>query len=308
VLTANVHRMQLRYALAPEAVAARVGKYPDDSDYEQLIEDRDIDVFAPDGSWLLSHREHAVECENYEHLVPLIAGVPGGVDGRGSAILRNIKLPSLHKDGTVSASSVHHIPTLGSLRDGFSIRFGYSGRNGLNPYGHKSGHWREYPDVFSAIHPFIRKLNAVYRSAAPEWFERQTLLSRRTPDWVIPQTCFNNVSINQNLQFAIHKDRGNFDAAVLSVLTHGEYSGCVLVFPEYLLGVRLKPGNVLVAQTRNGWHGNTALYGVPGASFRHSYVAHFHRAMLKLGTRAQEEQRRLAWLHRRDRIEPCSRS
>lgn len=303
MLTANVHKMQLRYALAPEVVAARAGKYVEDSDYDQLIEDRDVDVFAPDGSWLLSHRENAIDWDNYKHLVPLIASIRGGVDGRGSAILKNIKLPSLRKDGTVSASRIPHVPKLESLRDGFSIRFGYSGRSGLNPYGHKSGDWQEYPEIFSAIHPFIRTLNVAYRSAAPEWFQRQIRLSRRTPDWLIPQTCFNNVTINQNLQFALHKDRGNFDAAVLSVLTKGDYNGCVLVFLEYLLGVRLKPGNVLVAETRHGWHGNTALYGLAGSSFRHSYVAHFHRAMLKLGTKAEEEERRRRWIERRDRID-----
>lgn len=303
MLTSKVNKLQLSCELASVVVAARSGTYVNESDYDLLIDGGDIDVFAPNGSWLLSHRADAIDWDNYGHLVPLIAALRGDVDGRGYAVFNEVKLPFLCKDGTVSASHIHHIPQLESLGDGFSIRFGYSGRTGLNPYGHKTHHWEEQPEAFDAILPLIQALSAAYRNAMPEWFSTQQQLARQTPDWLLPGTCFNNVTINQNMQFSLHKDKGNFDAAVLTVLTSGEYSGGTLVFPQYLLGVRLKPGNVLVADTRHGWHGNTALYGAPGASYRHSYVAHFHRAMLKLGTTGEEAERRCRWRERRAHIE-----
>jgi hypothetical protein len=304
VFTNNIKKLQLKYELAPEAVAARAEQYVDDSDYDRtlLIEDYDVDVFRPNGLWLLSHRIGALDWEHYKHLVPIVAGLQGDVDGRGSAIFKGAKIPHLCKDGSASGSSIHHIPKLESLGDGFSIRFGYSGRTGTNPYGHKTGHWEKHPEVFKAISPFVRAMCAAYRRAAPEWFYRQQMLAQQTPEWLLPDTCCNNLQINQNLQFALHLDKGNFDPAVLAVLTEGDYSGAVLVFLQYLLGVRLKPGNILVADTRHGWHGNTPLYGVPGESYRHSYVAHFHRAMLKLGSKAEEEERRQRWIEQRNRI------
>lgn len=298
----SVKQMRLRYELASEVVAARAGEYVDDHDYDLLIEGSDVDVVTPAGDWLLSHRVQALDWESYRHLVPMIAGLRGDVDGRGNAVFKESKLPLLCKDGTVSGSRIYHIPKLESLGDGFSIRFGYSGRTGMNPYGHRSGHWEQHPEVFDAIQPFLRAMHAVYRAAAPEWCRRQDKLAQQTQHWLLPGTNFNNLTINQNVQFALHRDKGNFEPAVMTVLTKGDNTGGILVFLQYLLGVRLKPGNVLVADTRHGWHGNTALYGVPGESFRHSYVAHFHRSMLKLGTEAEEAERRERWIASRSSI------
>jgi hypothetical protein len=298
-----VRKLQLSYELARGAATARHGTPVTDSDYEPdlLIGDDDVDVYKPDGSWLLSNRVAVYDPDQYKDLVKLVATMRGGVDGRrGNAVHRDAKLPLLCKDGTVSGSRIHHVPKLRSLGDAASFRFGYSGRDPLNPYARKTGDWEHYPEVFGEMLELFRTLDSKYREIAPEAHSRQSEAARNSP-WTIQDTCFSSVTVNRNWQSALHTDDGNFGPAVATVLTKGEPKGADLAFLQYFLPVRLRPGNVLVADTRDEFHGNTALYGVLGKTYRISFFAYLHDSTLRCGSFEEEAGRRERWKKKRDR-------
>lgn len=299
-----MRRLQLSSELDRDAVIARRGTPVTDSDYDYdlLIGDDDVDVFKPDGSGLVSHRVGAFDPREFQHLVKLVAGMRGSVDGRrGNAVHRDAILPLLCKDGTVSGSHIHHVPKLRSLGDAASFRFGYSGRDRLNPYARKTGDWEHYPEVFEEMRALFRIIDSAYRSTVPDLYRRQSEAARQS-SWIIPDTCFSSVTVNRNWQTGLHTDDSNFGPAVATVLTEGEPKGADLVFSQYFLPVSLRPGNILVADTRDEFHGNTALYGVPGKTYRISFFAYLHESILRCGSVEEEAERRERWRQARDRI------
>ena len=300
----SVKVLHLWHELDERAVVARRGTYVTDSDYDPtlLVGNEDIDVFTPEGLWLLSNRINVYAPQCFQHLVSLVAKMRGGVDGRrGSAVHRDAILPLLCKDGTVSGSKIHHVPKLKSLGDAASFRFGYTGPGGLNPYARVTGDWKRYPAVFDEMRDFFRMLDSAYRAIAPDAYRRLLEAVRNMP-WLIPGTCLSSVTVNRDWQSGLHTDSGDFGPAVATVLTEGEPKGADLVFLQYCLPVRLCPGNVIVANT-HAYHGNTPLYGVPGKTYRISFFGYLHESVLRCGTAAEEAERRKQWIKERDRLE-----
>ena len=274
----------------------------DDYDSDLVIGDDDVDVFKPDGSWLLSNRVGVYDPKQFQHLVKLVANMRGNVDGRrGNAVNRAAILPLLCKDGTVSGSRIHHVPKLRSLGDAASFRFGYSGGNPLNPYARETGDSKHYEEVFDEMLGLFRTLDSAYAAIAPEAHSRQSEAARNSP-WTIHDTSFSSVTVNRNWQSGLHIDDSDFGPAVATVLTKGEPRGADLVFLQYFLPISLRPGNILVADTRNESHGNTALYGVPGKTYRISFFAYLHKSILRSGSVQEEAERREQWKKARDRI------
>ena len=299
-----IRKLQLSWELAKEVVIARQGTYVTDDDYDPKLRigDDDVDVFKPDGSWLLSNRVGVYDPEQYKGLVRLVAGMRGGVDGRrGNAVHRDAILPLLCQDGTVSGSRIHHVPKLQSLGDAASFRFGYSGRDPLNPYARETGDSKHYRKVFRSMLKLFGTLDSASGAIAPEAHSRQSDAARKSP-WIITDTCFSSVTVNRNWQTALHIDEGNFGPAVATVLTEGDPKGADLVFLRYFLPVSLRPGNVLIADTRDEVHGNTALYGVLRKTYRISFFAYLHESILRCGTAEEEAERRKRWKKARDRI------
>jgi len=297
-----VGKLQLSYELASEVVNARRGTYVTDDDYDRnlLVGDKNVDVFTPSGLWLLSYRVGVYDPKCYQHLVSRVASMKGNVDGRrGSAVHREAILPLLCKDGTVSGSRVHHVPHLKSLGDAAAFRFGYSGPTGLNPYAHQTGDSEAYPAAFKEMNDLIRDLDNAFELISPELRRRQSDALQGSP-WLIPNTCFSSVTVNRNWQTSLHPDEDNFGPAVATVLTQGGPRGADLVFPQYFLPVSLRPGNVMIADT-HVLHGNTALYGVPGKTYRISFFAYLHNSILRCGSVEEEAKRRERWVRARNR-------
>jgi hypothetical protein len=77
VNTSPVRRLQLSCELLRELVVGRRGTYVTNDDYDSKLRigNDNVDVFKPDGSWLLSHRVGMYEPARYQHLVKQVANV-----------------------------------------------------------------------------------------------------------------------------------------------------------------------------------------------------------------------------------------
>ena len=181
-------------------------------------------------------------------------------------------------------------------RSDLARRIGYEGRNGRNPYCRMTSFTRSHADEVEAMLPFFRLMDQAFERTAPQFHAAQLALAQRIPEWVLRGTSFTGVQVNINWQTALHLDAGNYGPAVMTALTDGWFDGAVLCFPQHRLGVNLRMGNLMVANTQCEWHGNTSLWGVPSEFLRISFVGFFRLALLRCGRMADEEERRERFL------------
>lgn len=116
-------------------------------------------------------------------------------------------------------------------------------------------------DKYKILWPLLRFIGDQLREHVPERWERQMAAVQAThPDWIIPDTPFTTVTVNNTYETGVHKDAGDLDEgfSTLAVLRRGEYRGGCLVFPEYRVAVDMQDGDLLLMDAHE-WHGNTWL-------------------------------------------------
>ena len=86
-----------------------------------------------------------------------------------------------------------------------------------------------------------------------------------------PPPHFSALTLNRNLICSSHKDGSNVGPACLTVF--GRWVGAALCFPRLRVAFDLKPGDVLIADTREEQHGNVG----PLAGTRISVIAYRRR-------------------------------
>ena len=120
---------------------------------------------------------------------------------------------------------------------------------------------KKWPEKFEKCLPWLQQLSAKYKKILPGQYKICKDRCDLTPDYTIPETCFTTVTVNYSFETALHYDRGDFGYAMLSVVKDksnpNEYTGCLLVFPQYRIAFDIQEGDMLVADTHNIMHGNT---------------------------------------------------
>lgn len=119
---------------------------------------------------------------------------------------------------------------------------------------------------YERVVPLIRAVNRVYADAAPAQYALQRAVAEKVPDYHIGDTAFSTATVNRNYRFPRHPDKGNLKGGLsaLTVLGTADYTGAVLVFPRFRVGVDVRVGDVLLADLSE-LHANTPMVGGPHA-------------------------------------------
>ena len=118
-------------------------------------------------------------------------------------------------------------------------------------------------------------------------------IRKTNPAWVIPDTPFTTVTINNSVAAAYHQDAGDLKdgMGMMAVLSKGEYKGFELVIPEYNFAVNVEHGDVLIFDPTI-WHGNIPPYDTVGERNkdwqRISIVMYYREGIL--GCKSPEEE------------------
>lgn len=162
------------------------------------------------------------------------------------------------------------------------------------------------------LNPLLRAIGDLFAQHVPERYRAQVDQVRKTqPAWVIEGTPFTTVTVNNTYPTGMHTDKGDLDAgfSTLACLRRGgPYTGGVLLFPEYRVGVEMRDGDLLLMDAHE-WHANTdivcgcgtALFGLCprcGAE-RISLVSYFRTAMVGCEDPATEADKASRWWARR---------
>jgi hypothetical protein len=114
-------------------------------------------------------------------------------------------------------------------------------------------------DKYATLFPLFQEIGRHLAERVPDRYAAQMEYVARThPDWVIPDTPFTTITVNNSYPTGVHTDAGDLDEgfSTLAVIRRGDYSGGIFTFPEYRLGVDMQDGDLLLMDAHE-WHGNT---------------------------------------------------
>ena len=143
------------------------------------------------------------------------------------------------------------------------------------------------------LRPYFQAVAEHFAEQVPDRYAAQMYEVQQTkPEWVIKDTPFSTLTINNTYSTGVHTDKGDLEAgfSCLSVLRRGRYTGGYLTFPEYRTAVNLKDGDLILMDAHE-WHGNTELVKHSEDAERISTVFYFRTNITKCGTSEEEMQK-----------------
>lgn len=168
----------------------------------------------------------------------------------------------------------------------------------------QNGAWRELFPLFQAV---ARQ----FQQEVPERYKNQVQYAAQTEDdWLIPDTPFTTITVNNTYPTGAHTDKGDLDEgfSCLATARRGDWKGGKLVFPEWRIAVDMQDGDLLLMDAHQ-WHGNTAIrcscddkqelitLGEPckGCGAERISVVHYYRTkMRQCGSLEEEEAKQAA--------------
>lgn len=273
------------------------GVFLGDDAFDILINE-DADVYKPNGEPLIKFRRRVLPANICAEAYPALRtaatptsnrGVAGGAitEENPNPINQAVgktskhKYQALKKDGTISNTNRGAEVNSGII--------GYFDRGPRFPYCRTTAYNLEKPERFRAALPFIRAVNDVFATQAPDRYANQRAAIEQThPDFYIHGTVFTTVTVNKNWRTAVHKDAGDYahGFGVMSVLQAGQYEGCYLVWPKYRVAVDMRTSDVCLADVHE-WHGNTPLKP-KGLHERISCIFYYRANMWRCGSADDE--------------------
>lgn len=177
----------------------------------------------------------------------------------------------------------------------FSGVAGSMGRYPRIPYGRHTAYTKNNPEKYEKAFPFLQKLAKGFSEFLPRRFKFQSECAAKIdPLFVVPGTPFTTLTVNKSFRTAAHRDQGDLHEGFsnLTVLTNGKnYSGGMLVLPEFRVAVNVRPSDLLLINNHFGIHGNTPIILEEEGAERYSLVCYFREDILNLGPKEYEDYR-----------------
>ena len=138
---------------------------------------------------------------------------------------------------------------------------GYYGRYPRIPYCRTTLYTGGDVNRWEKCLPYINKVDQYFKELLPT----RHAIQKKVADGIDPElrignTAFTTITINNNFRTACHRDAGDLKEGFgnLSCTGRGEWDGGYTIMPEYRVGVKLNPGDVLIMDVHQ-IHGNTAI-------------------------------------------------
>jgi len=172
---------------------------------------------------------------------------------------------------------------------------GYFDRYPRIPYGRATTYTRDNYDKFAQSFQFLQRLNKGYKELIPEkWKKQKEAADKIDPKFIIPDTVFTTVTVNNTFRTACHRDAGDFSKGISNLLVlsnNDNFSGGYLIFPEYRVAVNIRPGDLLLVNNHEIIHGNTPIILNDKTAHRISLVCYLRENMVNLGSWEYEQAR-----------------
>lgn len=260
--------------MSDEQAAQLKGKFIDDSYYYTLIKS-DADCYDNYGNLLFRFRKNKFPKETLKLGYDSFKKSIQYTDGRG--ITSGSSHKRIRKDGSVSNITVGNKVYSGNV--------GYMDAGAMVKYCRTTAFARQYFDEFKSGIPFVQKVDQFYKELCPEHYAKQKAIASSTNrNYVIADTSFTTITVNQTFRTAVHQDAGDFRDGFgnLIVYNDGSYDGGYFVLPQYGIAIDVQSTDVLFVDVHQ-WHGNTEMKLKQGYEdiFRISFVLYYRENMYK---------------------------
>ena len=271
-------QLRLRTQISDDELADKVGKIITEKDYNVLLTGA-TKVMMPDGKLLCIYLPKSIPKNLIDLSYPVLHNIQGKTDNRGLASGSERAI----REGARQSSS--RAKPVASQIIGYFERQG-----GRSPYCRTTAWTGKNADKFASIFPLFEHIQSEFQTYVPERYAKQKRRAEATdPSWVIGNTPWTTVTVNNTYPTGVHKDVGDLDEGFsnLAVLRKGEYSGGHLTFPRYRVAVDLQDGDLLLMNAHE-WHGNTSMTLNSEDAERISLVLYYRTKMLTCGTPEEE--------------------
>lgn len=246
------------------------GKFINEKHIDTLIT-QDCDAYDLYGNLLFRFRKNAIPYELLKSGYDAFKGSIQLTEGRG--ITSGSSHKRIRKDGSVSKITVGNKVMSGNV--------GFMDKNAMIPYCRKTAFARDYFENYKKGIPFIQFIDQQYAALCPLHYAKQKALAIGTnKNYMIDDTVFTTVTVNENFRTAVHQDSGDYKDGFgnLVVYREGDYSGGYFVLPEYKAGIDMQNGDILFVDVHK-WHGNTEIYNNSHDYKRVSFVMYYREYM-----------------------------
>lgn len=292
-----MREIRIRNALPDDVVKSMLGKLPTDAEFPILLRGA-AKVFKPDGSLLCVYVPKAI---------------PEEILATSYGILHELRKYETTNRGLASGTKRYErykgSPRTESKPVASSI-VGSFDKGASRVYCRLTAFTGRETEKFAGLFPMFKAIGDVFRQYVPDRYSVQVSYAARTKaEWVVPGTPFTTITVNNSYPTGVHTDRGDLDAGFsnVSVLRRGNYSGGILGFPRFGVGVDLHHGDTILMDAHE-YHGNTRMYCSEGGTThplelpcvdnhgveRISTVCYYRTKMEECGTLEEEQAKRLA--------------
>lgn len=247
--------LRLRTKTSPAELESKVGKVLTPADVNAVLTGP-ARVRKPDGTLLCVYLPGVVRQAMLD-AYPVLSTIRDMTDNRGDASggvrvrttrqrRRDVVVPSSRRTRAKLVTS--------SILGAFDAQgpIGYCRLTAFN--AHHLAEWEQ-------LLPLWQEIAGVFAVNVADRYRVQLDHCARTqPDWVVPGTPFTTITVNNTYPTGVHTDKGDLHEgfSCLAVARRGDYTGGVLCFPEYRLGIDLGDGDVVLMDAHE-WHGNTRM-------------------------------------------------
>ena len=251
-------------------------KHIDSSHYDMII-DHDCDGYdKATGALLFKFRKAAMPLETLELGVNAFKDSIGLSANRGAAAGGRLKGKTMAK----------------AVRSG---NVGFMDRGGMHRFCRKTSFAREHFDEFESGIPFVQFIDDKYKELCPDNHAKQLAIAKGTNhNYVIGDTSFTTVTVNENFRTAVHKDGGDYSEGFgnLFVYRKGDWTQGYFTLPEWKVGIDMQNGDMLFVDVHR-WHGNDEFVGLDpeNGDLRISFVLYYREYMYKCESPSNELKR-----------------
>jgi hypothetical protein len=257
-------------------------------------------VFKPDGSRLLVLLKRAISPDAAERAYPFLHWLRHSTTyNRGAYAGRGTPNGHKHLDPTTGRRIKADGKLAKTLERGKvrSAVVGNMDRYPRIPFCRQCALSTEKPEEWRECFPLIQQVARLFEEHVPDRYRAQLEAAKRThPAYVIPETPFTTLTVNNTVAGAYHRDAGDYKPGfgVMAVLRRGYYEGCDLVLPAFGVSVDMQDRDLIFFDVHEV-HGNTPMRigeGEPCDGYeRISVVFYFRERMVDCLSPAEELER-----------------
>jgi hypothetical protein len=270
--------IRVRTVIPDTELEKKIGKVITDKDYNVLLTGP-AKVFKPNGELLCIYLPDSIPKKLKEQSYPILHEIKGKTNNRGMAS-GSVRVGRTGGNGR----NMDAHPVMSSV-------IGYFEKQGGRfPFCRTTAWTGQNADEFKSIFPLFKHIESEFKQYVPDRYARQKRRAEATnPQWVISDTPYSTITVNNTYPTGVHQDRGDLDEGFsnLCVLRRGKYKGGYLTFPKFRVSVDLQDGDLILMDAHE-WHGNTQLNLEDEKAERISLVLYYRTNMVACGTPEEE--------------------